>query len=95
MTEEKFLELLTEPESSILDFKADLYDFSNDREGTVLGKFVKDVISFTNTIRETSAYIIFGIRELPDSTKEKVGISKHIDDAILQDKIQSTCLPNK
>lgn len=93
MTDETFIEILNKPESSILDFKADLYDFTNDKDEVVLAKFTKDVISFTNTIREGPAYIIFGVKETPDNKKEKVGISKNIDDAILQDKIKTKLYP--
>jgi len=93
MTDERFEEILSKSESSILDFKAELYDFSNDRDDIALAKFVKDVISFANTIREAPAYIIFGAKELQDNTKQKVGITKNIDDAIFQDKIKNKLYP--
>jgi hypothetical protein len=93
MTDAKFEEILSRPESSILDFKSELYDFANDRDNSNLAKLVKDVISFTNTIREAPAYIIFGIKELPDGTKDIVGIARTIDDAILQDKIKNKVYP--
>lgn len=93
MTDEVFLNILNNPESSILDFKADLYDFSNDKDNSVLAKFIKDVISFSNTIREGAAYIIFGVKENSDNTKEKVGITKNIDDGIFQDKIKNKLYP--
>ena len=93
MTDETFISLLSKPESSILDFKSDLYNFSNDAENLVLSKFIKDIISFSNTIREGSAYIIFGIKEHPDNTKEKIGLTRNIDDAILQDKVKSKLYP--
>lgn len=93
MTDEKFEELISRPESSVLDFKADLYNFTNEKDDLTIGKFVKDVISFTNTIREESAFIIFGIKELEDNTKEKLGISKNIDDGIFQDKIKNKLYP--
>lgn len=93
MTEQNFKELLSKPESSILDFKTDLYDFTNDTDGNITSKFIKDILSFTNTIRETSAYIIYGVKENQDSTKELIGITKNIDDAILQDKVKSKVHP--
>jgi hypothetical protein len=93
MTDELFAEILNKPESSILDFKEDLYNFSNDTDNTVLAKYGKDVLSFTNTIREQSAYIIFGVKELSDNSKQKIGITRNIDDAILQDKVKSKVYP--
>lgn len=93
MTENKFRELLNRPESSTLDFKSEMYDFSNDADNVIISKFVKDVLSFTNTIRESSSYVIFGVKELEDSNKELIGISKNIDDAILQDKVKNKIYP--
>ncbi len=93
MTDEAFLSILNNPESSILDFKAELYDFSNDSDNSVTAKFIKDVISFSNTIREGSAYIIFGVKENPDNTKERVGITKNIDDGLIQDKVKNKLYP--
>lgn len=93
MTDQTFIEILNKPESSILDFKADLYNFSNDDDNTVLSKYIKDVISFSNTIRESSGHIIFGVKELSDNTKQKIGITKNIDDAIFQDKVKSKLYP--
>lgn len=92
LTEKKFLELIERSESSILDFKEKLYDFENEKKAIATGKFVKDVISFCNTIREESAYIIFGIRETPEGN-EKIGITNSIDDSILQEKVKNTVTP--
>lgn len=84
-----FENLLSNPESSILDFKKELYDFSN-VDSTA--KFIKDIISFSNTIRSTSAYIIFGIKEL-NGVLEMTGLDNGIDDAILQNKIKDSVFP--
>jgi hypothetical protein len=92
MTIEQFQTLISNPESSILDFKAELYDFVTNKEEET-AKFIKDVISFSNTIREKSAYIVFGIKENLDGKKEKTGISKSVDDAIFQDKVKNKLLP--
>lgn len=93
MTDTEFLELVSNPESSTLDFKKEFYDFSNDADGFKTGKFLKDVISFCNTIREQTSYIIFGIKEKEDGSKEKIGIPNVIDDAILQDKLKDKIFP--
>ncbi len=84
-----FENLLNNPESSTLDFKKELYNFSN-VDSTA--KFIKDIISFSNTIRSTSAYIIFGIKEL-DGSLELTGLENGIDDAILQNKIKDNVFP--
>ncbi|MFK7748576.1 MAG: helix-turn-helix domain-containing protein [Kordia sp.] len=89
----EFEYLLSKSESSTLDFKRELYDFENDRTSNSTAKFVKDIISFSNTIRNESAYIIFGIGESDDKI-ELNGISKSIDDSILQEKAKSSIFPS-
>lgn len=76
-------ELLYEEESTTLDFKVKEYNFegeSNDEKG----KLLKDILAFTNAWRRTDAYIVIGVKEIKGSKSEVIGISKHIDDAILQ-----------
>jgi hypothetical protein len=84
-----FENLLNNPESSVLDFKKEFYDFSN---VDATAKFIKDIVSFSNTIRSTTAYMVFGIKEL-DGTLEIVGLDKGIDDAILQNKLKDSVFP--
>ncbi|WP_378187513.1 ATP-binding protein [Aquimarina sp. W85] len=93
LTESDFENLLNKSESTTLDFKKDFYDFSNDNNKQVTSKFVKDVISFSNTIRTENAYIIFGVKELESGELNLVGISKKVDDAILQEKVKSKVTP--
>lgn len=93
ITEIEFETLLSKNESSILDFKGELYDFKNDKDKSATSKFVKDVISFVNTIRTEKSFIIFGIQELDNGNLEIKGISEKIDDAILQDKIKDKVFP--
>ncbi|MFN5774501.1 helix-turn-helix domain-containing protein, partial [Flavobacterium sp.] len=88
--QDTFESLLNNPESSVLDFKKELYDFSNDGDSTA--KFVKDIISFANTIRSTNAYIIFGIKEI-DGQLDLIGLKKGIDDSILQNKVKNKVFP--
>lgn len=89
----EFENLLGRPESSILDFKKDFYDFSNDQDQKKTADFIKDVICFSNTIRRETGYIIFGVDELPDKSKEFHGINKDVDDAILQEKVKDKVHP--
>lgn len=93
ISEREFENLLNKSESSILDFKGDIYDFKNDKNKSNTAKFVKDVIAFSNTIRTETSYIIFGIKELDDGKLELRGISNNIDDAILQDKMKDKVIP--
>lgn len=92
MTLQQFETLITETESSTLDFKNELYDFQNDSNKVVTAKFIKDVISFSNTIRTNTSFIIFGIQE-DDGKLILNGIKNKIDDAILQDKVKDKVIP--
>ncbi|MBK9301271.1 MAG: putative DNA binding domain-containing protein, partial [Bacteroidetes bacterium] len=92
MNEELLNKLLREQESSVLDFKRDMYSFENDFEGSV-SKLIKDILSFCNTIREKKAYIIFGIEENENKIKIKKGIEKIYDDSFFHDKIKNKIFP--
>jgi len=70
-----------------------MYDFSNDQDQRKTAEFVKDIIAFANTIRTESAFIIIGIKELPDKSKEFHSLTSNIDDAILQDKVKDKVYP--
>lgn len=93
ITEIEFENLIKNNESSILDFKGELYDFKKVGNDTVTAKFIKDVISFCNTIRTETSYIIFGIRELENGNLEHNGIVDKVDDAIFHDKIKDKVIP--
>ncbi|MCW3105631.1 MAG: hypothetical protein JWQ09_137 [Segetibacter sp.] len=90
---DEFEKVISRPESSILDFKEEMYIFPHDAEFKNTAKFVKDIISFTNTVRNETAYIIIGVKEEPDGNKIMRGIDHFIDDAILQDKIKDKVAP--
>ena len=91
LSKTEFEILLSKSESSTLDFKQQLYDFH--RNSNEFAKFIKDVISFSNTIRTESSYIIFGIKETDLGTLDLIGLTDNIDDAILQEKIRSKVHP--
>lgn len=93
ITENEFKSLIKKNESSILDFKREFYDFKKDKNNSVTAKFVKDVISFSNTIRTEKSFIIFGIQELDNGDIEHKGINEKVDDAILQDKVKDKVFP--
>src|SRR5450432_2024723 len=89
----EFESLLNRPESAILDFKATMYDFMDDGELKTTSKFVKDVISFCNTIRTDTSYIIIGVDENKGGEKILHGILNDTDDAMLQQKVKDKVLP--
>lgn len=85
--------LLKEGESATLDFKQDFYEFSGDTREEKLekdAKFIKDIISFANTIRLKTSYIITGFDE---KNRAITGISSFVDDSRLQEKIKDKVRP--
>lgn len=78
-----FENLLNESESDYLDFKQDQYRFdgaSEDEKSEIL----KDILAFANAWRRTDAYILIGVCDVKGGRSKVIGISKHIDDASLQ-----------
>jgi hypothetical protein len=80
--------LLFEEESTTLDFKRDQYNFvgANDTEKS---EILKDILAFANAWRRADAYIIIGIKELKGGEKSVVGIAEFLDDAQLQQFVNS------
>ena len=93
ITEKEFEHIIDRSESSIIDFKSKMYDFNDDKDFKITAKFVKDILSLTNTIRNETAYIIIGIEEAHDGPKILHGLDINIDDAILQDKLKDKVFP--
>ncbi len=89
---DKFLELIDRPESTTLDFKRGQYKIINDNADIKTAEFIKDIISFSNTIRTETAYIILGISN-ENGEKELMGIDIDIDDAIFQEKVKDKVNP--
>ena len=92
ITKQDFETLVNMSESSILDFKTKIYDFDAEKDKAT-ADFVKDVISFINTIKNQSAYIIIGIEENDNGDKVFHGLDKNIDDAVFQDKVKDKIFP--
>lgn len=90
---EELTTLLEKSESSTLDFKESIYDFRNDKDLKSTAKFVKDVISFSNTIRNGNGFILFGIKERTDKKIEIIGLNNSVDDSILQEKVKDKVFP--
>jgi len=83
-----FENLLNESESDYLDFKQDQYRFDGATEEDK-SEILKDILAFANAWRRTDAYILVGVREVKGGRSQVVGISKHIDDASLQQFVNS------
>jgi hypothetical protein len=82
--------LLNEDESTTLDFKRDQYPFdgATDEQKSEL---LKDILAFANAWRRTDAYILIGAEEVRGGRSRPVGIPKHLDDASLQQFVNSKC----
>lgn len=93
ITQEKLQILISSHESSTLDFKRKMYDFENDSNGKKISSYVKDIIAFSNTIRTESAFIIIGVGETDNNSKELIGLDHLIDEAILQSKVLNKVYP--
>ena len=80
--------LLYEEESVELDFKGEQYEFIKaDNESK--SELLKDIIAFVNAWRRSTAYILIGIEEIKGSRSKVVGISTSLDDAALQQFVNS------
>lgn len=85
-----FVALLNRAESDTLDFKATDYDIS--QEGKRVD-FVKDILCMANTPREQTAYVVLGVKKLPDGTNDLWGLTAHVDDADLQSIVREHAFP--
>lgn len=92
ITTKDFENILLQSETSILDFKKKMYDFEKEKQ-KANAALIKDVISFTNTIRNETSYIIFGVKELEKGKLDLLGVETTIDEAILQQKVRSNVFP--
>ncbi len=80
--------LLYEEESPTLDFKEEQYSFDGvtDYEKSEL---LKDILAFANAWRRSDAFILIGVEERQGHKANVKGISKHLDDAQLQQFVNS------
>ena len=80
--------LLHEDEGPALDFKRDQYPFDGE-DARTKSELLKDILAFANSWRRTTAYILIGVSEVRGSRSLPVGVSDHLDDAHLQQFINS------
>ncbi|WAC06756.1 MAG: ATP-binding protein [Thermodesulfobacteriota bacterium] len=86
--EETIEALLFEEESTTIDFKSEQYRFENEDDKTK-SELLKDILAFTNSWRRTDAYILIGVRDVQGGQGEVIGVNSHIDDAKLQQFVNS------
>jgi hypothetical protein len=93
MMDAALFETLTKnPESDVLDFKRLALNFLTNKE-TEDAKLVKDILCFSNTIRNETAYILYGVEE-SNGNKVLLGVADFPDDAILQQKVKDKVTPS-
>lgn len=80
--------LLFEAEGAELDFKRDQYPFQG-TDDRAKSELLKDVLAFANAWRRSDAYILIGVQEVKEAESTVVGITEHIDDARLQQFVNS------
>jgi hypothetical protein len=80
--------LLYGEEGIDLDFKRDQYNFTkaSDEEK---GELLKDILAFANSWRRSDAFILIGVKEVKGGKSEVVGISEKLDDAQIQQFVNS------
>ena len=81
-------DLLYENEGNALDFKREQYMFEGASKEDK-SELLKDILAFANSWRRTTAYIIVGVNENRGGRSEIVGIGEDLDDAKLQQFVNS------
>ena len=82
-TPEFIKELITHPESPVLDVKSKQYPFAGVSK-ELKSELLKDILSFANALNETDGYILVGVKEEKPPPHTIVGISTLIDEASFQ-----------
>ncbi|OAS13955.1 helix-turn-helix domain-containing protein [Paenibacillus oryzisoli] len=80
--------IITENESTYLDFKRDVYTKEKKND------FLKDVIAMANSHLSDDKYIIFGIKDKPGEEKDIIGIDKLDDVATFEEIIKEHIEPD-
>lgn len=90
INDEQFVSLLSCMESEVLDFKAREYDLANEDERFSL---VKDVLCMANTPRDSTSFIVLGVKKHPNGTYDVWGVKNHPDEADLQSQFAERVHP--
>jgi predicted HTH transcriptional regulator len=88
ISKELIEQLLWEEESPILDFKSRQYPFANASDDEK-SELLKDILAFSNAHRRDDAFILIGVKSLPGGRSQVVGVSEQLDDAHVQQFINS------
>ena len=89
MLDPGFIEhLLHEDEGVTIDFKQEQYPFEAVGEDPK-SELLKDILAFANAWRRSTAYILIGVEEIRGDRSNVVGVSNHLDDAQLQQFVNS------
>ena len=82
--------LLSSPESRVVDYKATMYNISDEKQKR---NFAKDVASLANTPREGNAYLVLGVKKNRDGSHDLWGLDEEVDDSDLQSIASSLLEP--
>ena len=80
--------LLYQGEGTTLDFKSEQYRFSGATDDEK-SELLKDILAFANAWRNADAYILIGVKEVKGGRGEVMGISEHLEDAHIQQLVNS------
>jgi len=83
---DKIEALLSQPESTTLDFKDADY-LAAGAKPEPKSRIVKHILAFANTYRREDAYILIGVKEQPGSRAIVAGLVQHLDGASLQELV--------
>lgn len=94
MNIELFKTLLQKGEGEIIDYKEISYFSKGNKSDPKDSDFIKDILSFSNTMRSESAYILIGVKEV-NRKGEVVGMERNdsIDEASIQQKLKDKVTP--
>jgi hypothetical protein len=70
-----------------------MYLFDDDVDLRKLAAFIKDILSFCNTVRTETSYILIGVGEDEKGNKDFCGLQSTYDDSFFQDKVKDKVHP--
>jgi hypothetical protein len=92
VSDEILTKLRYRSESDDLDFKQAQYHFIGGND-TTKSEMLKDILALANAWREGTGYIVLGFKDQRPHPAEVTGITEHIDDAQLQQFVNSKVKP--
>lgn len=93
MTTDEILDALRyKSEGTDLDFKQAQYRFVKASENDK-AELLKDIVAIANSWRDGTGYILVGFKDSSPHPAETVGITEHLDDASVQQFVNSKVKP--